>query len=142
MDFFDSGGQARPAPAGVDREGLGSLWPCSVCKQAKNRDPGGRELWEGARVEAASSGGRLFTEGVVIKIRHPQPDAFGDIDPEAKVKKAMLRGKACWRCSLSCWGGWLFPVGEVGCFLDWPCLDYLLLDCLPSRFCLAPFLVR
>lgn len=85
INYFDTAGLQRPAPRGVDREGHGSFWPCSVCHEQKNRDPAGREVWEGARVEAAASGGRLFTDGIVVKVRQPQPDAFGDLDPAAKV---------------------------------------------------------
>jgi len=38
VDFFDSKGLVRPPPAGVDREGHGSMWPCSVCKQVRSDD--------------------------------------------------------------------------------------------------------
>jgi ankyrin repeat protein len=50
----------------------------------KNRDPSGRELWEGARVEAAPAGGRVFYDAVVMKIRYPEPSAFDDVDNEDK----------------------------------------------------------
>lgn len=85
VDWFDSGGILRPAPAGVDRDGVGGYWPCSICKQKKNRDPAGRELWVGARVEAAAAGGRLFADAIITRIRVPQPDTFGEIDPEART---------------------------------------------------------
>jgi len=58
--------------------------------QAKNRDPSGRELWEGARVEAAPAGGRIFAEATVVKVRVPQPDAFGDVDPDARTSFDVL----------------------------------------------------
>jgi hypothetical protein len=76
----------RPPPSGVDREGVGAHWPCAVCQQAGNRDPAGRELWEGARVEAASAGSRLFVDAVILKLRQPQPDEFGDFNPNDKVQ--------------------------------------------------------
>jgi len=77
VDFFDTG-VIRPPPANVDREGHGDYWPCSVCKQQKNRDPSGREMWEGAKIEAAPAGGRVFYDAVIMKIRSPQPSAFAD----------------------------------------------------------------
>jgi len=89
VDFYDSGGFVRPPPAGIDREGVGAHWPCAVCQQAGNRDPAGRELWEGARVEAASAGSRLFVDAVILKLRQPQPDEFGDFDPNDKVKQVV-----------------------------------------------------
>jgi hypothetical protein len=94
VDFYDSGGFVRPPPAGLDREGFGDWWPCSVCQQQRNRDPAGRELWEGAAVEAATAGSRLFVDAVVVKVRQPTADEFGDLDPTDKVRslgRAVLR---------------------------------------------------
>jgi hypothetical protein len=82
VDFFDSG-CIRPPPKGVDREGHGAFWPCSICKQQKNRDPMGRELWVGARVEAAPAGGRIFLDAVIVKIRIPEASVFEGADDDA-----------------------------------------------------------
>ena len=55
VDFFDSEGRIRPAPAGIDRDGGGDFWDCKVCEDKTNRDPADRQLWVGARVEASGS---------------------------------------------------------------------------------------
>ena len=88
VDYFDSRAAAgppgiRPPPFNVSREGTGDLWDCKVCSDYGNRDPVGRELWVGARVEAAASGTRVFYDAIVTRIRQPKPDAFGVMPADA-----------------------------------------------------------
>ena len=85
VDFFDSEGRIRPAPAGIDRDGGGDFWDCKVCEDKTNRDPADRQLWVGARVEASAPGERVFYEATVVRIREPKPDAFGELPPDARV---------------------------------------------------------